>query len=55
MTQPISRRTVAKGAAWATPAIALAGAAPAFAASPGYDFFVECSKATIGFRTAGAS
>lgn len=31
----ISRRTVAKGMAWAAPAIALASAAPAFATSPG--------------------
>lgn len=31
---PISRRTVAKGAAWTIPAVAVAGAAPALAASP---------------------
>lgn len=31
--QGTSRRTVVKGAAWAVPAVALAGAAPAFAAS----------------------
>lgn len=35
MTQsPLSRRTLAKGAAWAVPAVLLAGAAPAYAASP---------------------
>lgn len=32
--QNISRRTVAKGTAWAVPAVVAAGAAPAFAASP---------------------
>ncbi len=31
---PISRRTVAKGAAWSVPAVAVAGSAPALAASP---------------------
>ena len=30
---PINRRTVAKGIAWSVPAVAVAGAAPAFAAS----------------------
>lgn len=35
MSNYVSRRTVAKGAAWAVPAIAVAGAAPAMAASPG--------------------
>lgn len=30
---PVSRRTIAKGAAWAVPAIAVASAAPAYAAS----------------------
>ena len=39
---PISRRTVAKGAAWSVPAVAVAASAPALAASPsncepGYD------------------
>lgn len=33
---PINRRTVAKGIAWSVPAVAVAGAAPAFAASPGF-------------------
>lgn len=33
MTTPISRRSVARGAAWSIPAIAVAGAAPAMAAS----------------------
>lgn len=32
-SRPVSRRTVAKGAAWATPVIAMASAAPAYAAS----------------------
>lgn len=32
---PISRRTIAKGAAWALPAVSIAAAAPSFAASPG--------------------
>src|SRR5262245_32612177 len=31
-----SRRTVVKGAAWAVPAVVVAGAAPAMAASPGF-------------------
>lgn len=31
---PINRRTVTKGIAWSVPAVAVAGAAPAFAASP---------------------
>ena len=30
---PINRRTVAKGIAWSVPAVAVAGAAPAFATS----------------------
>lgn len=34
MHTPISRRNVALGAAWAAPAVAVATAAPAFAASP---------------------
>lgn len=34
-TSPISRRTVAKGIAWTAPAISVAAAAPALAASPG--------------------
>lgn len=33
MTNQVSRRTVAKGAAWSVPAVTLAGAAPAMAAS----------------------
>ena len=33
MTQQINRRTVTKGIAWSVPAVAVAGAAPAFAAS----------------------
>ncbi|MDO5677860.1 MAG: hypothetical protein Q4G35_10190 [Propionibacteriaceae bacterium] len=33
-TSAISRRTVAKGALWAAPAVAVAGTAPAFASSP---------------------
>ncbi len=33
-SKPISRRTVAKGAAWSVPVIAVAAAAPATAASP---------------------
>ncbi len=33
MSAPVSRRTVAKGAAWAVPAVAVGAAAPAFAAS----------------------
>lgn len=32
--QRVSRRTVVKGAAWAAPVVAMASAAPAFAASP---------------------
>ncbi len=32
----ISRRTVAKAAAWSVPAIALAVSTPAYAASPGF-------------------
>lgn len=35
MTNSFSRRTLAQGAAWSLPAIAVAGAAPAFAASTG--------------------
>ena len=30
----VSRRTLAKGAAWSVPAVAVAGAAPAYAVSP---------------------
>lgn len=33
MSAPVSRRTVAKGAAWAVPAVAVGAAAPAMAAS----------------------
>ncbi|MDO5682064.1 MAG: hypothetical protein Q4G46_04465 [Propionibacteriaceae bacterium] len=33
-TRPISRRTLAAGAAWSVPAVAIASAAPAHAASP---------------------
>lgn len=33
-TPTLSRRTIAKGAAWALPVMAFAGAAPAFATSP---------------------
>lgn len=33
MSAPVSRRTVAKGAAWAVPVVAVGAAAPAFAAS----------------------
>ena len=33
-TSTISRRTIAKGVAWAVPAVLAAGAAPAFATSP---------------------
>lgn len=46
----ISRRTIVKGAAWAVPATAVVGAAPAFAASPSpspgavLEGFVEYSK-----------
>ncbi len=35
-SQVIPRRTLAKGAMWAVPAVAAAAAAPTFAASPGY-------------------
>ena len=34
-TAGISRRTIAKGAAWAVPVVAVAAAAPAMAASGG--------------------
>lgn len=37
INRPVSRRTLAVGIAWATPAIALAAAAPAFAVSPCID------------------
>ncbi|MDO5617777.1 hypothetical protein [Kocuria sp.] len=40
----ISRRTIAKGAAWAVPAIAVATAAPAYAASPGHCFTQNWSQ-----------
>lgn len=33
-TSGLSRRTIVKGAAWSVPVVAVAGAAPAFAASP---------------------
>ncbi|WP_220489357.1 hypothetical protein [Tessaracoccus sp. MC1679] len=47
---PINRRTVAKGIAWSVPAVAVAGAAPAFAASrcvpkPVVDGTKSCKKA----------
>lgn len=35
MSTPVSRRTVARGAAWTVPVVALGAAAPALAASPG--------------------
>ena len=34
MTQHMNRRTLAKGAAWTLPAIAVAASAPSLAASP---------------------
>ena len=37
MTPQITRRTLARGAAWTAPAVALAGAAPALAVSPVLD------------------
>lgn len=46
MTRSISRRTLATGAAWAAPAVMVAGAAPAFAASP--PFYVTCPTGTTG-------
>ncbi|WP_220490912.1 hypothetical protein [Tessaracoccus sp. MC1627] len=47
---PINRRTVAKGIAWSVPAVAIAGTAPAFAASrcvpePVADPTKSCKKA----------
>ncbi len=46
-----SRRTLMKGAAWAVPAVAVASAAPALAASP----IVSCQPAdTLGFGTQNA-
>lgn len=44
MTNDISRRTLAQGAAWAVPAIAVAGAAPAFASS-------TCQLSSVTFPT----
>ena len=35
-SHPVSRRTLARGAAWTVPVVAVAVAAPAFAASPTY-------------------
>ena len=52
MTQQINRRTVTKGIAWSVPAVALASAAPAFAASPG-DIYGP--TITIGCKLPGAS
>lgn len=50
---PINRRTVAKGIAWSVPAVAVAGAVPAFAVSPPppppppeFDWSLGC--ATVG-------
>ena len=49
----VSRRTVAKGMAWATPTVMLASAAPSFAASPP-DVVVDrgrCGNATPQLNT----
>lgn len=47
----VSRRSLTRGAAWATPAIALGAAAPALAASEpdpdNPDFTVDCSSAVV--------
>ncbi|MDO5681269.1 MAG: hypothetical protein Q4G46_00375 [Propionibacteriaceae bacterium] len=48
----ISRRTLAKGAAWAVPVIALSSQAPAFAASPGEVYFQSLG---IACKLPGAS
>lgn len=42
-----ARRTIVKGAAWAVPAVAVASAAPAYAASPG------CTETGLCFSSAG--
>lgn len=52
----VSRRTVAKTAAWAAPAIALAAASPAHAASPANDpgGVISFSKSTYTLETSSA-
>lgn len=49
MTQSISRRTIAKGAAWSVPAVAVGAAAPAFAAS------LTCSTVASYLKLQGGS
>lgn len=48
--RPITRRTLAHGAAWSVPALMVAAAAPAFAASapPGLQGWVKISKSCTG-------
>ncbi len=48
MSAPVSRRTVAKGAAWAVPVVAVGAAAPAFAASTPPVFTVISATAPKG-------
>jgi len=57
---PINRRTVAKGIAWSVPAVAVAGAVPAFAVSPPppppppeFDWSLGC--ATVGRTNRGCA
>lgn len=59
MTQQINRRTVTKGIAWSVPAIAIAGAAPAFATSheptpPDFDWSAGCATTGSGGGCANA-
>lgn len=47
---PVSRRTLAKGAAWTAPALVIVSATPAMAGSPG-----GCSDCTVTLAAGGAS
>ncbi|GAA1351914.1 hypothetical protein [Falsarthrobacter nasiphocae] len=51
MSQNISRRRMAKGAAWAAPAVAIASAAPAASASPTTPIPVLCTATPTGSIT----
>lgn len=55
MDHQISRRTLTRGAAWTAPAVALAGAAPALAASPTLDPGVTVETPITCFTDAGSS
>lgn len=51
MSTSLTRRQIAKGAAWATPVVVATAAVPAYAASPQYDYYIAKSVSGDYIRT----